>query len=253
MAQGVKEVTLLGQIVDRYGYDFGGAPHLADLLAAIHPIPGLERIRFLTSHPNYMTDRLLEQVAALPKVMPHIEAPLQAGDDAVLAQMKRGYTVDDYRRLIARIRHIIPAVAIHTDIIVGFPGETAAQFQRTYDVLEELQLEKTHLARYSPRPGTVSARRMSDDVPDEEKRRRHQALEAQHERISSAYNRRWLDQDVQVLVEDRHKEKWRGRTCPKSPGLLQRRARPARAIGRCAHHLDRPLEHAGRGQRPPAP
>ncbi|NUQ36606.1 MAG: tRNA (N6-isopentenyl adenosine(37)-C2)-methylthiotransferase MiaB [Caldilineales bacterium] len=212
VAQGVKEVTLLGQIVDRYGYDFGGAPHLGDLLAAIHPIPGLERIRFLTSHPNYMSDALLEQVAALPKVMPHIEVPLQAGDDEVLAQMKRGYTVADYRRLIARIRSIIPAVAIHTDIIVGFPGESAAHFQRTYDILEELQLEKTHLARYSPRPGTVSARRMVDDVPDEEKRARHQQLEAQHERISTAYNRRWLDQDVQVLVEDRHKEKWRGRT-----------------------------------------
>ncbi len=213
VAQGVREITLLGQIVDRYGYDLPGRrPNLVDLLEAVHEIDGLWRIRFLTSHPSYMTDELLETVARLPKLMPHIEVPIQAGDDQVLARMKRGYTAEDYRRLIARIRSIIPDVAIHTDIIVGFPGETKEQFQRTYDILEELRLEKAHLARYSPRPGTVSARRMADDVPDEEKRRRHQLLEAQHERISAELNRRWLHQTVEVLVEDRHKGKWRGRT-----------------------------------------
>ena len=212
VAQGVREITLLGQIVDRYGYDWEGRPNLVDLLHEVHDIEGLYRLRFLTSHPNYMTDELLEAIAHLPKIMPHIEVPIQAGDDEVLAQMKRGYTADDYRRLVARIRQVIPDVAIHTDIIVGFPGETEAQFQATYDILEELRLEKAHLARYSPRPGTVSARRMIDDVPDEEKRRRHRLLEAQHERISAAYNLRWQDQCVEVLVEDRHKGKWRGRT-----------------------------------------
>ena len=213
VAQGVREITLLGQIVDRYGYDFPDRrPNLVDLLEAVHEIDGLWRIRFLTSHPSYMTDELLEAVARLPRLMPHIEVPIQAGDDQVLARMKRGYTAEDYRRLIARIRAIIPQAAIHTDIIVGFPGETEEQFQRTYDILEELRLEKAHLARYSPRPGTVSARRMADDVPDEEKRRRHQLLEAQHERISAELNRRWLHQTVEVLVEDRHKGKWRGRT-----------------------------------------
>ena len=210
--QGVKEITLLGQIVDRYGYDFDGHPDLSDLLRAVHEIDGLQRIRFLTSHPNYMTDTLLESVATLPKVMPHIEVPIQAGDDEMLQRMKRGYSVEDYRQLVQRIRSIIPDVAIHTDIIVGFSGETDAQFQGTYDILEELRLEKTHLARYSPRPGTVSIRRMSDDVPDEKKRHRHQILEEQHKRISDEINRRWLDQTVQVLVEDQHKGKWRGRT-----------------------------------------
>ncbi len=210
--QGVKEITLLGQIVDRYGYDWGGEPSLVDLLRAVHDIDGLQRIRFLTSHPNYMTDALLETVATLPKVMPHIEVPIQAGDDEVLARMKRGYTAEDYRQLVHRIRSIIPDVAIHTDIIVGFPGESDEQFQRTYDILEELRLEKTHLARYSPRPGTVSTRRMIDDVSDEDKRHRHRLLEEQHERISAEINRRWLDQRVQVLVEDEHKGKWRGRT-----------------------------------------
>ena len=210
--QGVKEITLLGQIVDRYGYDFGSDPDLSDLLRAVHEIDGLQRIRFLTSHPNYMTDALLETVAALPKVMPHIEVPIQAGDDEVLQRMKRGYTAEDYRQLVRRIRAFIPEVAIHTDIIVGFPEETDEQFQRTYDILEELRLEKTHLARYSPRPGTVSTRRMEDDVSDEEKRHRHRVLEEQHKRISGEINGRWLDQTLQVLVEDMHKGKWRGRT-----------------------------------------
>lgn len=105
--------------------------------------------------------------------MPHIEVPVQAGDDEVLRRMKRGYTTDDYRRLITNIRNRIPDVAIHTDIIVGFPGETEAQFQGTVDLLAELKLDKVHLARYSPRPNTLSDRTMPDDVPEEEKKRRH--------------------------------------------------------------------------------
>ncbi len=211
VAQGVREITLLGQIVDRYGYDTGEAD-LADLLHAVHEIDGLWRIRFLTSHPNFMTDRILDAVATLPKVCEVIEVPIQAGDDQVLANMKRGYTADDYRALVARIRERIPGVAIHTDIIVGFPGETAEQFQRTYDILAELRLDKAHLAMYSPRPGTVAARRMPDDVPPEEKKRRLQALEALQAEVVGEINRRLLGQTVTVLVDDQHKGKWRGRT-----------------------------------------
>ncbi len=213
--QGVKEITLLGQIVDRYGKDIPDGPNLAQLLRILDGIGteiGIERIRFLTSHPNWMTDELLDAVAELPRVMPHIEVPVQAGDDTVLANMKRGYTADDYRRLIERIRQRIPQVAINTDIIVGFPGETDAQFQRTYDLLAELKLDKVHLARYSPRPGTVSARRMDDDVPESEKRRRHEALEALQERTLAELNSRYLGETVQVLVEDQVRGKWRGRT-----------------------------------------
>ena len=128
--QGVKEVTLLGQIVDRYGKDFGDDPDLSDLLRVINGIDGIERIRFLTSHPNWMNDKLLDTVAELPKVCEHIEVPVQAGDDEVLRNMKRGYTADDYRRLIEKIRAKLPGTSIATDIIVGFPGETEAQFQR---------------------------------------------------------------------------------------------------------------------------
>lgn len=213
--QGVKEVTLLGQIVDRYGKDVPDGPDLADLLRIVHNMAeetGLQRIRFLTSHPNWMTDKLLDTVAELPRVMPHIEVPVQAGDDEVLARMKRGYTVDQYRRLIANIRARIPEVAINTDIIVGFPGETEEQFQRTYDLLAELKLDKAHLARYSPRPHTLSARTMPDDVPDEEKRRRHQALEQLQAEIVAQINQRYLGKVVSVLVEDLHKGRWRGRT-----------------------------------------
>ena len=213
--QGVKEVTLLGQIVDRYGMDLDDGPDLAGLLRVVHGVAeecGLERIRFLTSHPNWMTDRLLDSVAELPRVMPHIEVPVQAGDDEVLRRMKRGYTADDYRRLIDRIRERVPQVSINTDIIVGFPGESAAQFQRTYNLLAELRLDKAHLARYSPRPHTLSARKMPDDVSDAEKKRRHRALEELQAGILAEINARWLGRRVPVLVEERSKGRWRGRT-----------------------------------------
>lgn len=231
VAQGVREVTLLGQIVDRYGYDWregglgnsatvdafngladGSVPDLADLLHEVHKIEGLWRIRFLTSHPNYMTDRILETVRDLPKVCEHIEVPIQAGDDEVLATMRRGYTNAAYRALVARIREIIPDTAINTDIIVGFCGESAEQFERTVEILRDLKLDKVHLARYSPRPGTVSERRMADDVPEEEKVRRHRVLEALQEEVCAGINSRYLGETVEVLVEDQHKGKWRGRT-----------------------------------------
>lgn len=213
--QGVKEVTLLGQIVDRYGADIPDGPNLAQLLRVIHREAedcGLERIRFLTSHPNWMTEELLETVAELPRVMPQIEVPVQSGDDEVLTHMKRGYRVRDYRKLVENIRSIIPQVAIHTDIIVGFPGESEAQFQHTYDLLAELKLDKAHLARYSPRPHTLSARRMKDDVPEEVKKLRHQRLDDLQKRVVAEINQQYLGETVQILVEDIQRDKWRGRT-----------------------------------------
>ncbi|RME51736.1 MAG: tRNA (N6-isopentenyl adenosine(37)-C2)-methylthiotransferase MiaB [Caldilineae bacterium] len=212
VAQGVKEVTLLGQIVDRYGFDIPDGPRLADLLRTLHDIDGLHRIRFLTSHPNYMDDHLLQTVAELPKVCEHIEVPIQAGHDEVLARMKRGYTVDDYRRLIDRIRHYLPQASIATDVIVGFPGETAAHFQATLDVLAELKMDVCHVAMYSPRPGTVSAKLMPDDVPPEEKKRRLHAVNELQEEIVTEINRRYEGETVEVLVEEKHRGKWKGRT-----------------------------------------
>src|SRR5512136_1361475 len=219
VAQGVKEITLLGQIVDRYGYDlkaqlsiFNAQTPLVDVLKLLNDVEGLERIRFLTSHPNWMTDELLDAVAELPKVCEHIEAPMQAGDDEVLARMKRGYTADDYRRLVERIRRKLPRGSIATDIIVGFPGETDRQFQATYDLLAELKLDVAHIAKYSPRPQTVAQRTLPDDVPPDEKERRRKAIEDLQERIVGEINARLLDQTVEVLVEGQHKGKWRGRT-----------------------------------------
>ena len=210
--QGVKEVTLLGQIVDRYGKDIPGGPNLAALLRIVHEVEGLERIRFLTSHPNWMTDELLATMAELPKVMPHIEVPVQAGDDRVLENMKRGYTAEDYRRLVERIRAKIPVVSIATDVIVGFPGETPAQYQNTYDLLAELRLDVAHLARYSPRPGTVAERRMPDDVPEEDKWQRFRLLEELQERITTEINAHYLGETVEVLFEEQVRGRWRGRT-----------------------------------------
>lgn len=210
--QGVREVTLLGQIVDRYGYDIPDGPRLPDLLRVLNDIDGLYRIRFLTSHPNYMTDELLDTVAALPKVCEHIEVPNQAGDDLVLERMKREYTMADYAALIGRIRRRMPRAAIATDIIVGFPGETEAQFQATLDTLADLKLDVCHVAMYSPRPGTVSAKLLPDDVPAEEKKRRLDAVNSLQEQIVADINARLLGQTVEVLVEEKQRDRWKGRT-----------------------------------------
>jgi tRNA-2-methylthio-N6-dimethylallyladenosine synthase len=210
--QGVREVTLLGQIVDRYGLDLGGGASLPGLFRELAGIEGLLRVRFLTSHPSYMTDELLEAVARSGQVCPHIEVPVQAGDDEVLGRMRRGYTAADYRALVGRIRSFMPEAAIHTDVIVGFPGETEEQFLRTRELLAELSLDKVHLAKYSERPKTIAARRLPDDVPGEEKERRWQALEDLQASIQGEKNRTLRGRTVRVLVEDHHRGRWRGRT-----------------------------------------
>ncbi len=216
VSQGVKEITFLGQIVDRYGKDIPDGPSLADLLCLASEVDGLERIRFLTSHPSYMTDQLLDTVAELPKVMPHIEVPVQAGNDQVLEAMRRGYTSTDYRRLVERIRARLsgrqPGVSIATDIIVGFPGESEAQFQDTFNLLAELRLDVAHLARYSTRPGTVAQRRMVDDVSEDEKMRRFRLLEELQEGIAGEINAAYLGRTVEVLFEEQVKGRWKGRT-----------------------------------------
>ena len=212
VAQGVKEITLLGQIVDRYGKDIPDGPKLHDLLRVLNDVDGLERIRFLTSHPNWMTDELLDAVADLPKVMPHIEVPVQAGDNEVLETMQRGYTREQYYDLVARIRARIPNVSIATDIIVGFPGETHEKYRKTYELLAELKLDVAHLARYSERPGTVATRRLGDDVTDEDKWERFRELEALQETLVGEINSKYLGEAVEVLFENKVRGRWRGRT-----------------------------------------
>lgn len=212
VSQGVKEVTLLGQIVDRYGLDLPEKSSLLELLNLAQDIEGLERIRFLTSHPNWFDTDLMDAVASLPKVMPHIEVPHQAGDDQVLQNMKREYSIDQYHQLVSEIRDRIPGVSIATDLIVGFPGETSEQFQRSFDVLKELKLDVVHLARYSVRPGTLAARKMDDDVSDDEKWNRFRLIEELQEGIATEINQKYLGETVEVLFEGKNKGRWRGRT-----------------------------------------
>jgi len=210
--QGVKEITLLGQNVDSYGHDLPDKPDLADLLEELSHVDGPHRLRFLTSHPKDMTQKLIKAVAQLPKVCEHISLPVQAGDDEILKAMRRGYTVEQYRELAYQIRKTIPGVALSTDIIVGFPGETEEQFQHTVELLKELRFDKVHVAAYSPRPGTIAARKLKDDVPHQEKLRRLQEVESLQEKIAAEINSRLLGETVEVLVEGRRGGRWYGRT-----------------------------------------
>lgn len=209
--RGVKEVTLLGQTVNAYGHDLPGDTELSDLLKAVNRIDGIERIRFLTSHPKYFTDRLIDTMAECEKICEHVNLPVQAGDNEVLRRMRRTYTVDHYLDRIQRIRDTIPGVTLSTDIIVGFPGETEEQFEGTMRLLEAIRFEKVHQAMYSPRPGTLSAR-WEDEVPWSEKRRRHQAIEELQTRVSAELNLRYQDQILEVLVDGKQRGRWRGRS-----------------------------------------
>ena len=213
VARGVKEVTLLGQNVDSYGHDLPGQTDLADLLEAVHDdAPDLARIRFLTSHPNDMSDRIIEAVAGLPRVMENINLPFQAGNDEVLANMRRGYTNAQYRELVARVRQAIPGVAMVTDLIVGFPGETEAQFEDSLVMVQDLRFDKVHAAMYSTRPNTYAERKLPDDVPHEEKRHRLKSIESAQEAVLSQLNNAYFGTTQEVLVDGRSKGRWQART-----------------------------------------
>ena len=210
--RGAKEIVLLGQNVDSFGHDLAGKPDLADLLTELNGIEGLARLRFLTNHPKDMSHKLIKAIAGLEKVCEQINLPVQAGSDGILGAMRRGYTVDQYRRLVADIRREIPAVAISTDIIVGFPGETAEQFRETVDLLSALKFATVHVAVYSPRPGTVAARELADDVPSGVKKARLGEIERLQENIQAADNARLVGYTEEVLVEGSKGGKWYGRT-----------------------------------------
>ncbi|MFC1847111.1 MiaB/RimO family radical SAM methylthiotransferase, partial [Chloroflexota bacterium] len=203
---------LLGQNVDSYGHDLPGKPDLSSLLYKLNDIENLARIRFLTNHPKDMSDRLIGAVAELDKVCRQINLPVQAGDDEILAAMKRGYTAQDYNRLVERIRQRIPDMALSTDIIVGFPSESDKQFQATLDLLRQLRFDSIHVAAYSPRLGTAAARDYEDDVPPEVKRERLAAIEKLQADIAADINSRLLGETLEVLVEGRQKGKWHGRS-----------------------------------------
>jgi tRNA-2-methylthio-N6-dimethylallyladenosine synthase len=210
--RGVKEVTVLGQTVDAYGLDLPDQPDLADLLTELNDIPGLARIRFLTSHPSFMSQRIIQAVADLPKVCEHVNLPVQAGDDEVLSRMCRPYTRAEYRNLVQQIRDTVPGVSLSTDIIVGFPGETEEQYQRSLELVSDLRFDKVHCAAYSTRPGTIAFRSMENDIPQEEKSRRMKELDQLQENILGEINASLVEQEVEVLVDGYKKGKWQGRT-----------------------------------------
>jgi len=209
---GTKEVTLLGQNVDSYGQDLPEKPELADLLTELNGVNGLYRIRFLTNHPKDMSHRLIQTVAHLEKVCKNITLPAQAGSNEILKAMRRGYTIENYKRLVNYIRGEIPGVGLVSDIIVGFPSEIEDQFQQTVDLLTELKFDAVHLAAYSPRPGTIAARELADDVPASEKKRRLAVLEKLQENIVTEINNELKGKTIEILVEGKQRGKWYGRT-----------------------------------------
>jgi tRNA-2-methylthio-N6-dimethylallyladenosine synthase len=200
--EGCKEITLLGQTVNSYKVDEGDRRvRLSDLLSRIHDTPGLERIKFVTNFPRDMTDDLLDAVRELPKVCPYLHVPAQSACNEVLKRMKRLYTVEYYREMLLRCRERVPGVAISSDFIVGFCGETEESFQKTCDLVREAGFKNSFIFKYSPRPGTKGHELFADDVPEEVKKRRNNDLLAIQGAVSLADHRRLVGQTVDVLVE----------------------------------------------------
>ncbi len=224
-ARGVREVTLLGQSVLSYGRSnpvWADAPPsprgfveaMPRLLEAVSGVPGIERIRFTAGHPSGCTAELACAMAELSPVCEHIHLPLQSGSDRILADMRRGYSCAEYREAVRRLRAAIPELAVTTDIIVGYPGETVHDFEQTRHVMDEIGFDNAFIFKYSPRPHTEAAQR-PDDVSPAEKRRRHATLLADQERRSRALYQRCVGQTVDVLVEGtspRNPRRWTGRT-----------------------------------------
>jgi tRNA-2-methylthio-N6-dimethylallyladenosine synthase len=202
-AEGCKEVTLLGQTVNSYQYAHGDGrrERLSDLLARVHDTPGVERVKFITNFPRDMGDDLLDAVRTLSKVCPYLHVPAQSGCNDVLKRMKRLYTVEYYRDMLHRCRERVPGVAISSDFIVGFCGETEASFERTCDLVREAGFKNSFIFKYSPRPGTKADELFADDVPEEVKRRRNNDLLAIQNKVSLEDHRRRVGQTVEVLVE----------------------------------------------------
>jgi len=201
--QGCLEITLLGQTVNSYKHRTrdGKVTTLADLLHQLHQVDGIERIKFVTNYPKDMTAELLTAVRDLPKVSPYLHVPLQSGSNEVLKRMKRGYTVEDYREMMARIHELLPEAAVASDFIVGFCGETEEEFQQTMELTEECRFKNSFIFKYSERGGTKAAGLMPDDVPYPVKQRRNNELLAVQNRISEEENRKFLGSRVEVLVE----------------------------------------------------
>lgn len=212
VARGVKEITLLGQNVDSYGHDIRPRIDLADLFEMVHEINGLERIRFMTSHPNDMSLRIIEAIRDLPKVCEMVNLPFQAGDDTMLANMRRGYTIGQFLDKIAQIKDVIPNVTLTTDLIVGFSGETDEQFECSMDVLRAVEFSKVHTSEYSNREGTFASRKMTDDVPRAVKKARKVAVDEFQQIVQGKNNDLLVGTQFDVLVEGLKRGRVHGRS-----------------------------------------
>lgn len=208
--QGYKEITLLGQNIDAYGRDLPGVTEsgrhqhtLTELLYYVHDVPGIERIRFATSHPRYFTERLIRACAELPKVCEHFHIPFQSGDNDILKAMARGYTQEKYRRIIDKIREYMPDASISADAIVGFPGETEAQFENTLQLVEDIGFDLLNTAAYSPRPGTPAAL-WENQLSEEVKSDRLQRLNHLVSTKAAQASQRYFGRMEEVLVEDQN-------------------------------------------------
>jgi tRNA-2-methylthio-N6-dimethylallyladenosine synthase len=201
--EGAKEVTLLGQTVNSYLHRHGDGrkERLSDLLARIHDTPGIARIKFITNFPRDMSDNLLDAVRELPKVSPYLHVPAQSGCDEMLRKMKRIYSVGEYREMLSRCREKVPGVAISSDFIVGFCGETEASFEKTCDLVREGKFKNSFIFKYSARPGTKADDLYPDDIPDEVKKRRNNDLLAIQSAISLEDHKRFIGETAEVLVE----------------------------------------------------
>ncbi|MEM1171710.1 MAG: tRNA (N6-isopentenyl adenosine(37)-C2)-methylthiotransferase MiaB [Cyanobacteria bacterium P01_H01_bin.35] len=206
--QGYPEITLLGQNIDAYGRDLPGVTPegrkkhtFTDLLYYVHDVPGVERIRFATSHPRYFTQRLIRACAELPKVCEHFHIPFQSGDNELLKAMARGYTHEKYRRIIDKIRELMPDASISADAIVGFPGETEAQFENTLKLVEDIGFDQLNTAAYSPRPGTPAAL-WENQLSEEVKADRLQRLNHLVGVKAAERSQRYMGRMEEILVED---------------------------------------------------
>jgi len=197
---GVTQVTLLGQTVNSYRWG-DGAVGLAGLLEKLHEVQGLRRIRFLTSYPAGFDEAILRAMRDLPKVCEYLHIPAQSGSDRILRAMNRRYTRSEYDAIIDRARELVPDIALAGDFIVGFPGETEADHAASVELIRRSGYKNSFIFKYSPRPGTIAAKRLPDDVPAQVKRRRNRELLAVQEEVSLAQNRRFIGRSVEVLVE----------------------------------------------------
>ncbi len=241
--QGVREVTLLGQTVNSYKHTQDGRLwRMSDLIAAIHENPAIQRIKFVTNYPKDMTTDLLEAIRDLPKVSRYLHVPLQSGCDEVLKRMKRGYTTADYRDMMDLINTTVPDVAVSSDFIVGFCGESEESFQKSIAAVREYRFKNSFIFKYSPRPGTKAHELFADDIPEDVKRRRNNELLAVQTEISEEDNVRFIGRQVEVLVEGPSKKAAKGRDAEALPGW-----HAGAAVGDQPHHEEH--THAGSGSR----